>query len=104
VATLEFVLDSRPVAGKPFPLTLRVAAAQPLPALQLAAESSSLLVEPASVMLVLETANTPVTQELLVTAPMPGLADLMVRLKNGDAPEAVYAVPVLVAAPAAAGE
>jgi hypothetical protein len=104
VASLEFVLDARPVAGKPFALQLRVAAAQPLPALQLVAESSSLIVAPASATLVLETANAPATQDMVVTAPKPGLADLMVRLKSGDAPETVYAVPVLVAAPAAAGE
>jgi hypothetical protein len=101
VATVGFIIDSRPVAGQPFALKLQVSAAVPVPELQLAAESTDLIIAPASTTLALGTANTPVEQELMVTAPKAGLLDLTLRLKGADAAETVYAVPVLVAAAAA---
>lgn len=100
VAKLQFVLESRPVVGAPFALQLHVSATAPVPELQLAAESSSLSVEPATATLALETPNVAVVQKVMLTAAEPGLVDLLVRLKGADAPEAVYAVPVLVAAAA----
>jgi hypothetical protein len=101
VAKLQFVLESRPVAGKPFPLQLHVSAPAPVSELQLAAESPDLIIAPASATLALPEANTTVVQEIVVTAPREGLMDLHVRLRGADAPETVYAVPVLVAAGAA---
>lgn len=101
VAKLEFVLDSRPVAGKPFALQLHVSAAAPVPELHMAAESSGLIIAPDSATLALPEADV-VVQEVLVTAPGEGLVDLNVRLKVAGAPETVYAVPVLVAAAPAA--
>jgi hypothetical protein len=98
VAELEFVIDSRPVAGKPFHVKLQVSAAAPVPALQLAAESTSLIVAPASATLAIESADQPAVQDLTVTAPAAGLLELGVRLKSGDAPETLYSIPVLVAA------
>jgi hypothetical protein len=102
VAKLQFVLPSRPVAGTPFPLQLHVTAPAPVPELQLAAESSSLAIEPATATLALETPDVAVVHQVMLNAAEPGLVDLLVRLKAADAPEAVYAVPVLVAAAAAA--
>lgn len=102
VAKLQFVLAARPVAGAPFPLQLHVSAAAPVPELQLAVESAGLTIEPATAALALETANVAVVHEVMLTAPQAGLVNVLVRLKGADAPEAVYAVPVLVAAAASA--
>lgn len=102
LARLQFVLDSRPVAGKPFSLQLHFSAPAPVPELQWAAESSGLIIAPDSATLAIAAADTPVVQQVIVTAPREGLVDMQVRLKGADAAETVYAVPVLVAAAASA--
>jgi hypothetical protein len=88
VARLAFVLETRPVVGQPFSIKLEVTAAQPLPALQLSAESASLILAPASAVLALPSAEVPVTHELIATSQQEGLAELGVRLKAGEGPEA----------------
>ena len=79
-------------------LRIEVTAAEPVSALQLSAESTSLILAPASAMLALASAGAPVTHELIATSQQEGLAELTVRLKAGEGAEAVYAVPVLVSA------
>jgi hypothetical protein len=103
LAKLEFLIETRPVAGQPFAVKLQLSAAEPQPALQLMAESSAMAVAPESATLALEAANVPVTHELVVTAPKEGLAELIVRLKAGEAPETIYAIPVLIAAAGSPG-
>jgi hypothetical protein len=98
VARLAFVLETRPVVGQPFSIKLEVSAAEPVAALQLSAESTSLILAPASAILALASAGEPVTHELIATSQQEGLAELTVRLKAGEGAEAVYAVPVLVSA------
>jgi len=103
IATLSYLIETRPVVGQPFALKLLVTAGQPLPTLQLAAESPTLIVAPASGTLAIEAAGTPVTHELIVTAPKDGLAEVVVKLKASDEPETVYALAVLVSPAAPAG-
>ena len=101
LARLQFEMDARPVVGVPFRLKLTATSEESLPVLQLTAESSRLGIEPASALLALETVGEGVSQELTVTPAEEGLAELVVRLRTGtEGPESVYAVPVLVAAPA----
>lgn len=98
LATLHFLLRERPVAGRPFTLQLSTTASQPMPALQLQAESSDLAVEPQQAELALAGAGRSGEQALTLTAQEPGLAELIVRLSADDArAETVYAIPVLVA-------
>lgn len=95
VARLHFVIESRPVAGQPFVVRLLVSAAEPQPELHLAAESSTLTIQPRTAVLALDTAAGAVTHTLTVTAGQAGLAEISVRLKAGAA-ETPYAIPVLV--------
>lgn len=99
VASLWFEVAGRPVAGQPFTLKLQLSAAQPLRSLQVTVDSDGLDVTPQRATLVLAEASTPVNHELTVTAPGEGLFDLRVRLVAGEhGAEALYAIPVLVAA------
>jgi hypothetical protein len=102
LVTLAFVIEERPVVGHSFALKLLVSADAPLPALQLAVESDTLVAAPATGQLVIENAATPVPHDLVVTPQNEGLVELIVRFRADEQPETVYAVPVLVAAPAAA--
>jgi hypothetical protein len=103
VAGLSFVIESRPVIGKPFAVRLLATAEQPLPALLVSVESSSLIVSPASGVLSIAGAGDPASHELAVTAQQAGLAEITVRLRGEgeDAVETAYAIPVLVSAAAA---
>lgn len=98
VARLSFVIDARPVAGQPFALKLLVSAAEPMSALQLSVDSTTLVATPASAVVALEGANEPATVDVVVTPPKEGLAELSVSLKVPEsAAETVYVIPVLVA-------
>lgn len=102
VARLQFELESRPVVGQSFKVRLLASAAQPVPTLQLTAESAELTLENPSTLLVLETADASAAHELSVVAAHEGLVEIIVKLRAGpDQPEAIYAIPVLVGAPAA---
>jgi len=98
VAALWFEVAEGPVAGQPFTLKLQLSAAQPQPALEVMAGSESLKITPERAVVALAEANSSVNHELTVTAPEAGMFDLRVRLVAGPGAEAVYAIPVLVAA------
>jgi len=101
VARLQFEIETRPVVGQPFKVRLMASAPQPVPTLQLAAESAELTLENPSTLLVLEEADASVAYELSAVAAHEGLAEIIVKLRAGpDQPEAVYAIPLLVGAPA----
>lgn len=95
VAKLSYVVETRPVKGVPFKVSLIASAGTALPALEVAASSSTLDVQPATGVLALQDGQ-PATQELTVTAAEEGLAEFTVRLKAEGSAEAVYAIPVLV--------
>jgi hypothetical protein len=102
VAKVHFVIDSLPVAGRPFKVKVVVASATPVPQLLVKVAGTDLAVEPSTVMLVLgepagggsEISNS---QTFSVTAAQEGLTELAVRLTTTpDVPETVYLIPVLV--------
>jgi hypothetical protein len=106
VAQLRFLIDTQPVVGKPFLVRLTASATSAVSRLQVAADSDSLLVEPASAVLELaldeSSAGTSrtykATQDLMVLAKQGGLAAVSVRIATGpDSTETVYSIPVLVA-------
>ncbi len=106
VAQLRFVIDSRPVVGKPFGLQLIASTSAPLPQLHVVIESESLAIAAgaARLDLMLEEAGSGssrsyrASHELTLTPQAIGLAALSVRLSTGpDAPETLYVIPVLVA-------
>lgn len=106
-AQLRFVIDTRPVAGKPFGLQLIAFASEPVPQLLVAIESDQLRLDATAVELDLSqevdggTARSySASYDLLATAREEGLAEVSVRLRaDADSPEAVYVIPVLVSAP-----
>lgn len=98
VAQLSYVIEARPVAGQPFAVKLQASAATPVPELQVLVSAEEMIVAPEAGTIAIEKAGTPVTHELIVTAPQPGLTLLNVRLKAGEGAETVYAVPVLIGA------
>jgi len=106
VAQLRFLIDTQPVVGKPFQMRLTASATAAVSRLQLAADSDSLLVDPARAVLDLaldeSSAGTSrsykATHDLVVLAKQSGLAVVTVRLATGpDSTETVYSIPVLVA-------
>lgn len=112
VAQLRFVIDTRPVVGKPFRVQLVATATTPVSPLVLVAESDSLRIDPANAVLdlaQLESAagaarSYSATHDLTVTAKDTGLAEVFVRLTSGlDSPETRYVIPVLVAKAESAG-
>ena len=103
VAQLRFVIDSRPVAGKPFRLQLIASAADAVQ-LQLSTQSDNLVVDPAALALDLQDSGGAgsnhfvATQDFMVLARQEGLFELFVHLTADTAgPDTVYSVPVLVA-------
>jgi glucose/arabinose dehydrogenase len=103
LAKVSFVIESRPVVGRAFNVKVIVSSTTPVPQMLVAIKAGELVVEPASVMLVLgeaasgggEKVNS---QTFLVTAPKEGLAELGVRLTtDADTPETLYIIPILVA-------
>jgi hypothetical protein len=104
VAQLRFVIETRPVVGKPFRVQLIAAAPAAVPSLRAAIESDRLVTDVADVALELgpegDGANPMYRARhyLSVTAREAGLAELFVHLTAGaDAAETLYAIPVLVA-------
>src|SRR5688572_3959238 len=61
VARVVFVLETRPVVGQPFSIKLEITAAEPVAALQLSAESATLILAPTSATVALTGAEVPVT-------------------------------------------
>ncbi len=105
LASLRFTLPERPVAGQPFTMELSATASQPVEALQVQVESAQLQVDPATAGLMLEGGDRATTLALTLTAQQPGLAEISVRLTGEGSPTpTAYAIPVLVSAPAGAGE
>jgi hypothetical protein len=102
-AKLRFLVESRPVVGKPFNLTLTVTTGEPVPQLLVTPESTVLTATPANVMVALGHAGDTsrefsASHVFSVTANQEGLAELTVHLTTeGDTPEALYIIPVLVA-------
>jgi hypothetical protein len=101
VAKLSYVVETRPLKGVPFNVSLLVSAGASIPVLEVAASSTTLEVVPATGVLTLE-GGKPATHELTITAAGEGLAEFTVSLKTEGAAEAVYAIPVLVMAAQAA--
>jgi hypothetical protein len=97
VAKLSYVVETRPLKGAPFKVSLLVAAGTSIPALEVAASSGTLEVQPATATLPIE-GGKQATHELTLTSPAEGLLEFTVRLKTEGAAEAVYAIPVLVMA------
>lgn len=102
LAKLSYVVESRPVKGAPFKVSLLLSASTSIPALEVAAASGTLEVLPATGTLALE-GGKPATHELTLTSAEEGLLEFTVRLKAEGAAEAVYAIPVLVMPQAVAG-
>jgi len=110
VAQLRFLIDSRPVAGKPFRLQLIASAGEAVSPLSLGLESADLAVDPANASLALrETGSGAVHQysasrDFMVSAQHAGLVELTVHLTGDTAePETLYVIPVLVAGAASPG-
>lgn len=112
VAQLQFLIDTRPVVGKPFQVRLIATAASPVSPLRLTAESESLLVDSSSADLELaldeSSAGTSrtykATHDLMVVGRQGGLAVVSVHLSNGPGPaDTIYSIPVLVMEPESAG-
>lgn len=98
VARLSFIIDAKPVAGQPFTVKLQASAATSVQELEVLVSAPELIVAPETAKVTIEKPDAPAFHELIVTAPQPGLTELNVRLKAGAGPEALYAIPVLVAA------
>jgi hypothetical protein len=107
LAKVRFVVESRPVVGRPFNVKVVVASATPVPQLLVKVTGTNLAVEPASVMLVLgdpvgagtESSNS---HTFAVTAEQEGLTELAVHLTTTpDVPETLYLIPLLVSKPGA---
>jgi hypothetical protein len=105
VAKVRFVIDSRPVVGRPFNVKVVVSSATPVPQLLVKVGSADLSVEPSTVILVLAEAGGSGSENInshtfSVTAGQEGLAELAVRLTTTpEVPETVYIIPVLVSKP-----
>ncbi len=102
LAKLRFLVESRPVVGKPFNLKLTVTTEAPVPQLVITPESTVLTATPASVMVALGHAGDTDREfnaghVFSVTASQEGLAELVVHLTQDDTPEALYRIPILVA-------
>jgi hypothetical protein len=106
VAQLRFLIDTRPVVGKPFSLKLLASSPSPVPGLRMTVDSIGLELDTASADLGLElegsaddaTRSYATTHELAAVAREVGLAEVFVRLSAGaDTPETLYVIPVLVA-------
>lgn len=106
VAQLRFLIDTRPVVGKPFRLQLIASTVAPIPQLHVSIETEGLSIDAGNDVpeLVLEETGSgsarayAASRDLTLTGSDAGLAAVSVRLATGpDAPETVYVIPVLVA-------
>jgi hypothetical protein len=96
---MSFLIDTRPVAGKPFAVKLYLSAAEAMPGLQLTVESGNLISTPASATLNIVGPAQAVEQDLVVTAQQAGLWELAVSIRSPDVAAAtVYKIPVMVSA------
>lgn len=101
VAKLSYVVESRPVKGVPFKVSLIASAGAGVSVLEVAVSSDTLDLQPAMGVLALQ-GGGPATHELTITSAEEGLHEFTVQLKAEGTAEAVYAVPVLVMAAATA--
>ncbi len=105
IAKLGFAVTAKPAVGVQTILRLDISAAAPVPTLVLVAESEGVTIDPATarVNLALPTADKVATHAVRFTSLREGLAEITVRLSDGgaDSPQTIYAIPVLVAGPAA---
>jgi hypothetical protein len=99
-AKLAFVVVTRPVVGAQSDLRLDLSDAAVVPDLQIRVESASITIDPATAAAnVSIAAGKTVSHQVRFTPQREGLAEITVRLRAGaDAAEAVYVIPVLVAA------
>lgn len=98
VAKLGFVVVTRPVVGVQSELRLEISAAA-VAALQVSAEAGSLTIDPSTAQASVSLAAGATASHLVKLTPQhAGLAEVTVRLKASEGAEAVYVIPVLVAA------
>ena len=106
VASVNFLLDAKPLVGAPAKLRLDIAAAEAM-ALLIVVEAEGLSLEPDSARgtLVLTGGGTVTSRELNFTAQRAGLVEILVHLRKAEdgSIDTVYAIPVLVGS-AASGE
>jgi len=99
VASVSFLIEARPVAGKSFAVKLFLKSATPLQGLQVGIESADLIATPASSSVNIPGGEQPVEHDLAVTAQKAGLWELSVSLQTeGSTAPTLYRIPVLVAA------
>lgn len=105
VARLRFLLESRPVVGKPFNVKLTMAGDEHVPQLLVRPESTALLATPERVMVALghagdTTREFTAVQVFSLIANQEGLLELAVNLTvEGEATSTVYLIPILVSKP-----
>jgi hypothetical protein len=96
---LSFLIETRPVVGKPFAVKLYLSAAEAMPGLQLSVEPGNLISTPASGTLNITGPGQAAEQDLVVTAQQAGLWELAVSIRSPDVAAAtVYKIPVMVSA------
>jgi hypothetical protein len=109
LARLRFLVESRPVVGKPFNVKLMLTADEHVPQLLVTPESTALSATPERVMVALghpgdTTREFTANQVFSILATREGLVELAVHLTvEGDATPSLYVIPILVAKPGAAG-
>jgi len=110
VGRLSFVIDSRPVMGRPFRVQLIAASSVPLSRLSLSLESDDFAVDAAVTPVALRESGSGTSREYIasqdvtVSARHDGLGELTVHVTgDADAPEGLYVIPVLVAKPVSPG-
>jgi glucose/arabinose dehydrogenase len=103
VARLRFLIESRPVVGKPFNVKVTLAGDQHVPQLLVRPESTALVATPERVMVSLGHAGDTgseftAVQVFSLIANQEGLVELAVHLTvDGEANGALYLIPILVA-------
>jgi PBP1b-binding outer membrane lipoprotein LpoB len=104
VATLAFVVVTQPVVGRQSELRLDLSSPAAIAALQVRTESETITIDSstAQASVAVEAGKTTSHQVRLIPRSA-GLTEVTVHLRSNDGPEAVYAIPVLVAATAAGG-
>lgn len=102
VATLGFVVVTRPTVGAQSDLRLELSAVSAVPELQVHAEAEAITIDPATAKasVSLEAGKT-VSHVVRLTPQREGLTRVTVRLRStADGTESVYDIPVLVGAAA----
>jgi PBP1b-binding outer membrane lipoprotein LpoB len=102
VAKLGFVLVTQPVVGRQSELRLDLSSATTIGALQVRTESESFNIDSTTAQASVKVeAGQTATHDVKLIPKSAGLTQVTVRLQSDDGSEAVYAIPVLVAATAA---